>query len=112
MSWDEIKLNNHIADIEKDEAREAAVAELSEKIASKLKRESFYQPSGDMKQGCLDASKTYWNMDDFIADVCIGTAAMISMIGGDSSLMQKDMESKFYEYCLDIAEKCIDKEGV
>ena len=108
-----ISLNQHLAQLDEDAAREEAVIDLSEQISDQLlSSKAFYQPGllNVVGTGKLDTKKDYWHLDDFIADVCIDNSDMTAMLKGNADLMMEDMQEKFEAFCMDAAEKSIDEE--
>ena len=106
-------LNQHLAQLDEDAAREVAVIDLSERISDQLlSSKAFYQPGllNVVGTGKLDTNKPYWHLDDFIADVCIDNGYMATMLKGNADSMMEDMQEKFEAFCMDAAEQSIDEE--
>ena len=85
-------------------AREEAILALSEVIEEKILGQHIYQPGNT-----LNMSKTYWHMDDFTADYEMPSVWAGALIQGNALSLQEDMEEKFYNFCWEIAEQCIDE---
>ena len=108
-----ISLNQHLAQLDEDAAREEAVIDLSEQISDQLlSSKAFYQPGllNVVGTGKLNTNKPYWHLDGFIADVCIDNGYMATMLKGNADSMMEDMQEKFEAFCMDAAEKSIDEE--
>ena len=92
-------LDNHIAKLEREDAREGAIQKKAVEVY------------GDLIAGrILWVDGFSYSMDDFIADVDIDEGYFCTFMRGDSRDLHEQMERKLNEFAVEIATKIIDGE--
>ena len=99
MSFDPVMmdLDNHIAKIEKEDARNAAIEEKSAEVYSALIAGSI-----------IWVGKDNYSMDDFIADVDIDVCCFCSFMLGCSADLHSSMNERLHKFSTKIATEIVD----
>ncbi len=99
MSWEDNQLNNHLYQLDAEEARQEAIEDRAEEIAEQLKSQSLVKINGD---------SNLYHIDEFIGDDVFNTGSVCNILNEKPEQLMTELIEKFGEWCVELATKDID----